>query len=192
MQVVDDLVDPHLAKASREFIAATPSLYGWKAHSSASGSFWHQNHVLPGIYEHHYDDGTWNPELSYDAFVKSGSPLSVVAEKIRHDLFCGVKMTRVWVNIQTFGDESAFHRDFPDKFIGSARTAVWYPVESWERDWGGDFVTLDKNGEIDDCIMVKPNRLVVFDGTTPHAARPISRYCNATRIAVSFACEVVK
>lgn len=92
---------------------------------------------------------------------------------------------------QQAGDESAFHRDFPLQFAASARTAVWYPVSRWDRDWGGDFVTLNSEGEVDACTLVKPNRLLLFNGTQTHAARPISRYCGELRIAVSFATEVV-
>jgi len=191
MQVVDTLVDPALAAATREFLRTQTPRYGWKAHNAAPGCFWHKNFVLPGKYEHHYEDGVWSPDLSYAAFVNERSPLAQVAEVLRLRVFNGVELTRIWANYQSFGDESAFHRDFPDKFRGTAKTVVWYPVETWERDWGGDFVTLDDAGEIEHCVMVKPNRAVIFDGTTPHAARPMSRYCNALRVAVSFACEVV-
>ena len=147
--------------------------------------------MLPGSHQHHYDDGAWNPDLSYEAFSASASPLAEVAEIVRQKHFGGEAFTRVWANFQSFGDESAFHRDFPVKYAQSARTAVWYPVMNWERDWGGDFITLSEDGEVDACALVKPNRLVVFNGTQTHAARPISRYCSELRIAVSFGCEVV-
>jgi hypothetical protein len=68
---------------------------------------------------------------------------------------------------------------------------VWYPVLKWDKDWGGDFIVMGDDGEIEHCAMVKPNRRVVFDGTRAHAARPISRFCTELRIAVSFGCEIV-
>jgi hypothetical protein len=68
---------------------------------------------------------------------------------------------------------------------------IWYPVAEWSADWGGDFVVLDDLGEIQAAAMVKPNRMVQINGCMRHAARPISRYCNALRIAVAFGSEVV-
>jgi len=192
MQVADDVIDGELFIAAREFLQSQTSIYGWQAHKGAPGVFWHRNFVLPGKYEHHYEAGVWSPDKSYAGFVQTQSPLAQVAEVLRARFFGGVELTRVWANYQSFGDESAFHRDFPQQFRGKSKTVVWYPVETWDRDWGGDFVTLTDDGEIDKCVMVKPNRAVVFDGTTPHSARPMSRYCNALRIAVSFACEVVE
>ena len=49
---------------------------------------------------------------------------------------------------------------------------------------------LDDLGEIQAAVMVKPNRMVHINGCMRHAARPISRYCNALRIAVAFGSEV--
>jgi Rps23 Pro-64 3,4-dihydroxylase Tpa1-like proline 4-hydroxylase len=192
MQVHDKAIPDGIAEATRGWLMSQSMLHGWRAHAGAPGCFWHRNFVLPGTYEHHYDEGAWSPRLSYSALCDQRSPLAAVAEIVRHRFLDGVEPTRVWANFQTFGDESAFHRDFPEQFRGRARSVVWYPVEAWERDWGGDFVTLDEQGEIDDCVMIRPNRLVVFDGTTSHAARPISRYCNALRIAVSIATEVIR
>jgi hypothetical protein len=191
INVHDNPVSPELCEAARIWLLSQSPIFGWRAHASALGTFWHRNFVLPGTHLHHYDQGAWNPAMTYEAFVAADSPLAHVADIVRHQHFDGEPFTRIWANFQSFGDESAFHRDFPAQFAASARTAVWYPVSQWERDWGGDFVTLDPKGEVDACALVKPNRLVVFNGTQAHAARPISRYCGELRIAVSFATEVV-
>ncbi len=190
MKIVDNPVPYSLLVACRQWLLGQTAVFGWKAFREASGVFWHRNFVLPGTHYHHYDEGAWTPELSYEAFLNNSGPLAEVAEMIRRDHFGAVALTRVWANYQSFGDESAFHRDFPAEYAKTARTAVWYPVINWERDWGGDFVMLDEAGEVDACTLIKPNRLVVFNGTQTHAARPISRYCNELRIAVSFGCEV--
>jgi hypothetical protein len=84
--------------------------------------------VLPGTHQHHYDDGAWNSDLSYESFLKNSGPFADVAEIVRREHFGDVALTRVWANFQTFGDESAFHRDFPAQYSKSARTAIWYPV----------------------------------------------------------------
>ncbi len=112
----------------------------------------------------------------------------MVSDKI----FNGHALTRVWINVQSFGDESAIHKDFPIEFRGDARSVVWYPVENWDADWGGDLCLFDDAGEITDCALVKPDRMVTFDGTTLHSARPISRYADGIRIAVAFGLETQK
>lgn len=191
INVYDNPVSPELCEVTRAWLLSQSPIFGWRAHANAPGVFWHRNFVLPGIHQHHYDDDAWNSELSYEAFCASKSPLAEVAEIVRQQHFGGEAFTRIWANFQSFGDESAFHRDFPVQYARTARTAVWYPVMNWERDWGGDFITLSEDGEVDSCALVKPNRLVVFNGTQTHAARPISRYCSELRIAVSFGCEVI-
>lgn len=191
IHVYDNPVSPEVCEAARIWLLSQSPIFGWRAHAKASGSFWHRNFVLPGTHPHHYDQGAWNPAMTYEAFVTAGSPLAQVAQVVCHQHFEGEPFTRIWANFQSFGDESAFHQDFSAQFAASARTAVWYPVNRWERDWGGDFMTLDSQGEVDACALVKPNRLLVFNGTQTHTARPISRYCGELRIAVSFATEVV-
>ncbi len=188
--VYDDLVDEPLARTTFEWLTRQTMLFGWRARSDSQGTFWHRNYVLPGTYEHHYDPSAVNPAADFSTFLAAQTPLSTVAKLVSDQFFEGRDLTRVWVNAQSFGDEAGIHRDFPIQFAGRARTLVWYPVPQWDPEWGGDFSTFDDNGEILGSVVIRPNRALVFDSTTRHAARPISRYCNALRVAVSFALEV--
>jgi len=43
--------------------------------------------------------------------------------------------------------------------------------ERWNVDFGGETILLDKHGEIEHSILPKKNRLVIFEGDVPHAAR---------------------
>lgn len=190
IDVYDDLVDGQLARATFEWLTRQTMLFGWRARDDSQGVFWHRNYVLPGTYEHHYDPAAVDPAADFGAFVAAQTPLSVVAKLVSDRFFDGHDLTRVWVNAQSFGDEAAIHRDFPAQFAGRARTLVWYPVPQWDAEWGGHFAAFDDNGEILGSVVVRPNRALVFNSTTRHAARPISRYCNALRVAVSFALEV--
>ena len=190
MQIVDDLIDPELAAECRQWLLSQNLVFGWKAHANAPGAFWHRNFVLPGKHNHHYDAGAWQPERTFDAFVAQGGPLARVALQVKEQFFRNAEITRLWVNVQAFGDEASLHKDFPTEFQDTARSVIWYPVAEWSADWGGDFVVLDDLGEIQAAAMVKPNRMVQINGCMRHAARPISRYCNALRIAVAFGSEV--
>lgn len=190
MQIVDGLIEPELAAVCRQWLLSQNLVFGWKAHANAPGVFWHRNFVLPGKHNHHYDAGAWQLERTFDAFVAQGGPLARVALQVKDQFFPNAEITRLWVNVQAFGDEASLHRDFSAEFQDTARSVIWYPVAEWSADWGGDLVVLDDLGEIHAAAMVKPNRMVQINGCMRHAARPISRYCNALRIAVAFGSEV--
>jgi len=137
MQIVDDLIEPELAAECRQWLLNQNLVFGWKAHARAPGVFWHRNFVLPGKHNHHYDAGAWQPERTFDAFVAQGGPLARVALRVKDQFFPNAEITRLWVNVQAFGDEASLHRDFPAEFQDTARSVIWYPVAEWSADWGG-------------------------------------------------------
>lgn len=191
MEVHDNLFAPEELESLRAWLLGQPLIHGWRAHSQAPGSFWHRNFVLPGSRPHHYDSKAWHPEMTFERLLAEESPLSIVARQIQARFFGNAEITRVWMNVQAFGDESAFHRDFPADFAATARSVILYPVPRWERDWGGDLVVLGEGGEIESAALVKPGRVVAIPGCAPHAVRPISRYCNELRLALVFGGEEV-
>lgn len=193
MEVHDNLFTLEELAALRTWLLNQPLIHGWKAHGNAPGSFWHRNFVLPGSRRHHYDALAWHPELTFERLLAEASPLSSVARRIQARFFGNSEITRVWMNVQAFGAESAFHRDFPGEFDATARSVILYLVPRWERDWGGDLVVLGDEGEgeeIEYAVLVKPGRVVSFAGCRRHSVRPISRYCNELRVALVFGSEV--
>jgi hypothetical protein len=171
----------------------TPLLPGWKARKDAPGNFWHRNFVLDGnSFKHHYDPRAVSPNLTHQALLEQGTPLSQIARCFSEQYFDGLAFSRVWINVQGFGEDSAVHRDFERDYDGRSRAAVWYPVPEWQADWGGDFCTFNDSNEIDRAVVIKPNRLVIFDGNPLHAARPISKFCPHRRVAVAFGRERVQ
>lgn len=192
MEVIDDLIDRDQVLSLRSWILGQPLIHGWRAHRNAPGTFWHRNIVLTGSHKHHYAPGAWHPNLTFEHLLSTSTPLTNVAQTIQLRFFGDSDITRVWVNVQSFGDESAFHRDFPEEFMGTARSVILYAVDQWEIDWGGDLVVLDEAGEIEAAALVKPGRVVMLNGCKRHAVRPISRHCNALRIALVFGTEVLR
>lgn len=195
--VHDNLFTPDELATLRAWLLNQPIIHGWKAHGNAPGSFWHRNFVLPGSRRHHYDALVWRPDLTFDRLLAEDSPLSRIARQIQTRFFGRSEITRVWMNVQAFGDESAFHRDFPEEFATTARSVILYLVSRWDRDWGGDLVVLSdegegkEDGEIEYAVLIKPGRVVSFAGCRRHAVRPISRYCNELRVALVFGSEEV-
>jgi hypothetical protein len=192
VKIVDQAIDSQLYAHLVHYVSMYPMFFGWKNTEKSPRQFWHRNFVLPGTYENHYDPSAVDPKLNYENFVQNLNPISLVAEYIRQNYFNGNLMTRVWINVQTFGDEGDIHRDYDTKYYLTSKSAILYVQNTWEIDWGGDFVVFDENKEIMKSVLIKPNRLVVFNGCLQHAVRPMSRFSQEPRRALVFGCEVVK
>ena len=189
LEVHDSVTSPEYCEYFCGWLQRQTLQHGWKATKEAQGAFWHRNYVLETKFENHYDSRATGESLTYEKLIQSDTMIAQLAQKMSERFFDGKPLTRVWVNVQAFGDEATVHFDFPMQFKGKARTVVWYPVPEWNADWGGDFALFDSNKEIIGSAVVKRDRAVVFDGTSMHAARPMSRYCNALRISVAFGLE---
>lgn len=189
MLVQDAFTSEVFCRQFCEWLSGQTLLFGWKATKESPGAFWHRNYVLTRDFKNHYDPNAIQNELTFQRLMEESHPLAQVAHSVSTQFFKGQPLTRVWVNVQAFGDEATIHHDFPMIYRGKARTVIWYPVEKWDADWGGDFVLFDDHREILDACVVKPDRVVSFDGSMFHAARPISRYTPSLRISVAFGLE---
>lgn len=96
-------------------------------------------------------------------------------------------LVRAYANGYTYGTDGTAHRDDPLIYRTSTHlkerpaTILFYLNNHWDKDWAGETVFFDDEGEIVASVLPKRNRVCVFDGTIQHAARPVSRYCTALR-----------
>lgn len=192
IQIVDSALPEDLYNLALSYAEFMPLQHGWRNVNGSVRRFWHKNFVLPGTYKHHYTPEVVDPQMNYENFQKEMNPFSFVAEMIRHKYFNSTPFTRVWINVQDFGNEGDIHRDFNTDYCRTTKSAILYLQKSWDVDWGGDLAIFDEKGEIRKSILVKPNRLVVFNGCCRHSVRPLSRFCTEVRRALVFATEVVK
>lgn len=96
----------------------------------------------------------------------------------------GNSLARCYANGMTGGVEGGLHLD---SNISTHLTSIYYPHPSWEPNFGGETLLFNDSGdEILAAIYPRPNRLVVFAGTIPHVARPMSRRCPDLRITLMF------
>ena len=99
----------------------------------------------------------------------------------------GHTLLRCYANGQPFGAEGTTHTD---SVSPRSYTSIYYPHDKWHSDWGGETVFFDHDrSDIIASVYPKPGRLVVFRGTTPHAARGVSRTCPVLRITLMFKTE---
>jgi 2-oxoglutarate-Fe(II)-dependent oxygenase superfamily protein len=96
----------------------------------------------------------------------------------------GNALARCYANAMTGGVEGGLHLD---SNIPTHLTSIYYPHPVWEPNFGGETLLFNDAGdEILAAIYPRPNRLVVFAGTIPHVARPMSRRRPDLRITLMF------
>lgn len=104
--------------------------------------------------------------------------------RLRSTVLRGHRLTRCYANGYPFGSEGGLHMD---SNIRDHCTVIYYPHLAWHPNYGGETVFFNATGdEIIASVYPRPNRLVVFAGTIPHVARPISRKCPELRITLMF------
>lgn len=125
---------------------------------------------------------------------KEGTPINDVKfeneyiralyEKIKPLLSPTSKLLRCYANGYTCGNDANIHYD--DLRLNTT-TFIFYPMDYWQVDWGGETIFWDKeNREIVKSVIPKTNRMIQFSSCLWHGARPVSRYCKKLRITLMF------
>ena len=66
---------------------------------------------------------------------------------------------------------------------------MFYLNKLWDVSYAGETIFLNNIGDITNSVIPKPGRVVIFDGTIPHAAREVSRICVELRMVATFKYE---
>lgn len=165
--------------------------YGWRANKMSSTAIFHSHYVTSpedGI-SHYYSENLL--KFTYNDFLNSEQTQPLLKEIILHlknNFFKANKLSRVYANIQFFGQETAIHRDYPIEYSESAKTLVLY-LSDLNVDDGGDVVIFDDKDEIETAIRIKRGRAIVFNGTKKHGVRPMSKNVTNPRIALVLGTE---
>lgn len=86
-------------------------------------------------------------------------------------------------NKSSFGTSDLVHVDSTDN---NNYTILTYVNPEWNIDWGGETLFYDPNlQEIAKSIIPKPGRVVIFDSTLPHSARPPQIHCPYSRCVLA-------
>jgi 2OG-Fe(II) oxygenase superfamily len=64
------------------------------------------------------------------------------------------------------------HRIHVDSEAQGYLTLLFYLNDTWNINWGGETIFLNNQNEIEFTSEFKPGRIIVFDSSIPHAARP--------------------
>ena len=112
--------------------------------------------------------------------------------EIAKKLFGERRLTRGYVNGYTFGTDAYIHKDitYTDDFSPehgfNGETIMFYLNSSWDPNFAGETVWLDKEGDIFKSLLPKQGRVVCFDASILHGARPLSRFFYGLRQVLVF------
>jgi hypothetical protein len=88
---------------------------------------------------------------------------------------------RAYCNSNVYGDMSYAHRDASARRPGDL-TAIFYANEHWEKDWGGETMFFDDEGDAVACVAPRRGRLALFRGCIEHRNGIPSRECYSARL----------
>lgn len=190
-QVIDGVFSDEVID-QLNYIVQKDCFFGWKSQANSVSKIYHSNYVIDpkeGI-EHYYSD-TLLGNYAYETLTNDNTLIAEVTKYISTTFFNGTDLSRVYGNIQHFGQETTIHRDYPEQYFDTARTAVLY-LNGIDIQAGGDVVIMSEEDEIEKAIRIKKGRLIIFNGCKLHGVRPLSKYFEDSRNALVFGVEVVK
>ena len=99
------------------------------------------------------------------------------------DKLGGFRLTRVYCNAHVCSDAPLPHADSENS---RDRTVLVYANADWQPAFAGETVFFDADDEIRHSILPRPGRVVIFDSSIPHCARPPIKIFLGLRLTVAF------
>jgi SM-20-related protein len=174
----DNFLPPDEHRALWEYLSGEGWAFG--AYSDAEGPRYFYKHFA-GFRQ---KDGEYADPEAIEAELAAYPLVAAAWKRVKEGLFAGHRLSRCYANAMPPGIEGGVHQD---STIDSHLTAIYYPHLAWDPSRGGETLFFNPDGS--DVIGVgypKPNRLVVFSGTVPHVARPLSARAKDLRITLMF------
>ena len=91
---------------------------------------------------------------------------------------------RAYCNAISYGDMLYAHRDHPKRDSRDV-TALLFVATEWKREWDGETIFFNDDGDAVHAISPRPGRLVLFRSAIEHRAGAPSRVCNRTRLTLA-------
>ena len=156
---------------------------GWAfgAYSDQEGSRYFYKHFAG----YRLDPAAEGGPTSFEEELVQQSPLiAEVWSLLKQGPLKGHVLSRCYANGMPPGVDGALHLD---SNIDTHLTTIYYPHLSWSPNFGGETVFFDMaRSDIVAAVYPRPNRVVMFSGTIPHVARPVSHKGPDLRITLMF------
>lgn len=183
--VVDDLLSETERALVDKFLREDGWKWGWKSHGPTDVfRFWHRHFA-----GHKKLGGKKTEKCPCEDELQRTTPfLFDLWSSLKPNVFVGHTLYRCYANAQSYGSDGTIHTD---SNAPNSYTAVYYPHAAWEPNWAGETVLFnDARDDIVASVYPRPNRLLVFLGNIPHAARGVSRTCPVLRVTLIFKSEM--
>ena len=180
IRVFDNLLPPEAQTALYGWLKGPGWSYGAFSDSGPNPSrYWYKH--FAGVAR---DGEPLDPPTFEAALAKVAPMVGAVWSALKAGPLSGHQLTRCYANGYPAGAEGGVHYDAS---VPGHYTAIYYPHLEWRAGWAGETVFFNAaQDEIVASAYPRPNRLVVFPGTMPHVARPITRDCPQLRITLMF------
>tara|TARA_R110000822_G_scaffold92707_1_gene213767 strand:- start:191 stop:733 length:543 start_codon:yes stop_codon:yes gene_type:complete len=124
-----------------------------------------------------------NLKNSHDKFLLDQS--NQIIKKFNLDKKFSFK--RGYFSGQVYGMVHDFHYDDDATKYDQIITVMFYLNRTWTIEYSGETIFLTEDWkDIQNSVIPKPGRIVIFDGYIPHAAREVSRTCIELRMVATF------
>jgi hypothetical protein len=178
--VLDELVPAEqLSAVQKYFEKSVRWNFGWPQGERDPFSHWTMDFLEAPVRNQEDLEGKLlgNPEFC---------ALADVWRSLKAGPFKGHHLIRCYANAHTFGIEGFPHTDTMDSTQINNYTAVVYINPVWKKEWAGELVLFDNDGDTIFAVLPKPGRTAIFPGEMRHAARAVSRICPAIRVSLAF------
>lgn len=92
-------------------------------------------------------------------------------------------LVRSMASSNTFAIDGDWHTDWPHP--GVSITGVLYTDRQWERNWGGETLFVDEDGNMS-ASEYEPRKLITFDSSILHIGKGPQRRCKEMRSILAF------
>jgi len=179
VRVFDNLLRPEEQAAVWGFLNAPGWAYG--GYSAEGGDRYFYKHFAGFVRD---GQEPRSPEAIEAELAASAPMLAQLWARLKQGALPGERLARCYANGMPGGAEGGLHLD---SNVESHLTAIYYPHLKWDASLGGETLMFNPAGdEVVAAVYPRPNRLVVFPGTVPHVARPMSRRATDLRITLMF------
>lgn len=95
-------------------------------------------------------------------------------------------LNRCWANAILEGSKYFWHVDAQEPRDMGSQTLLYYSNSTWDKDWHGETLFMNNDGECEIAVSAEPGRLVLFDSKLMHKPVPISTIAPTPRYSVVF------
>lgn len=143
------------------------------------------------LYHNKHVDKKWSSEIT-DNEILFNILMTKYSSVITEFQSQNFTIKRSYVNYADSSTADLIHDDAPH-YKKNHWTLLQYGNYKWHSNWHGETVYYDSNhSEILFSTTLKPGRIVVFDSSIPHCARPPSKLAEYPRYTIAFKLSMIE